>query len=254
MIPNSTREGTDKVTAIVTSGAAAAAAVSNPSSGVLLAMFPAIIGFVLFAGFELYTARAHSWWDRLWKSKWTRPEELRDIIEANKDKRWVLETITESVKRLLDSVDDAAAVPLGVLAAEYLGAQQRPDAFFRGFSRVVADLSADEINDLKAVLDVLREPLQRDEVYLGIVKSRSDLLVDTVFEQRADGVVAVLADDREPLARGAAPSSFLRLANLLKVHGLAQEAGSNVLNAQSGPGVMVIQTKTFRRIANLLSV
>jgi hypothetical protein len=51
----------------------------------------------------------------------------------------VRETILRSVRALQETIDDAATVPLAILAREYLRKKKNPDAFFRGTIRLLTE-------------------------------------------------------------------------------------------------------------------
>lgn len=257
---NTPRDVTERISAIVTAGtasvaiAAATAAGSTAALATFWAMFPAAVSLGLWAGFEWRKRRAERWWECIVAaSPGKTVEEIQGIIEAHSDEPFVRETILESVRRMLESVSDEAVEVLGSITADYIGSNRAPDPFFRGVARLVADLESSEISDLR---ELLRDLCTVDADQFVV----RQLLVDGRLIVRADFAVALdpVGSDEQPSARDGhadftRPNGYLRLCHGLKVHGLAADEVGGVMNAFSGPHVMVVERVVLRRLSRLFA-
>lgn len=254
------KDASERIAAIVASGGAGAASSAVAGSGALLAgffaLFPAAVGLMIWAGFEWRKSRATSWWQSVCESGWETPEEVQGILEANQEHAWARETVLESVRRLLEAVDDAAAAPLGSLAAEYVKSRTAPDWFFRGLARMLAELSRAELQELSALARDIAEMSadgatveRQGDVDGGEVLRFTPHLApprDEVEEFSDQGATATAADvDSEAYT---CPASLLRLCWLLKMNGLAKEGTSGYFGSTTGPNVMVVERSVFERI------
>jgi hypothetical protein len=125
------------------------------------------------------------------------------------------ETFVSMFHDLMGAVDDAVAPSLGHIAMCYAQDNKMPDAFFRGFGRVVRELDADELRSLRAIFDK--------------VASSPSPYEDTVPVRTApgdpEGVTLQVRQGGRRRVEGAAFSSTWRTAPaLLKQYGLAHEA------------------------------
>jgi hypothetical protein len=128
--------------------------------------------------------------DRFWETivdTWARNdntthEEVAALLEARKDDPDVSDAIWRAVRALMDAPNDAAAVPLGVLAAEYARHACPADTFFRGTVRLLSELAESEVAELRDLLGWVLRSTQRARVTL--------LASDTEEHQRPAQVVA----------------------------------------------------------------
>lgn len=113
---------------------------------------PFAAGLVFGVAWNHKKASAERWWAEVLRdlaaAEKTTPAEVEERIRARADEPDVRETIFRSLRALLDSVDDAAAVPLARLVAQYQHRKARPDAFFRGVAHLVSELSGQEFVDM----------------------------------------------------------------------------------------------------------
>lgn len=202
----------------VTSAAGAVAAgatsalVVNPAAtpgllalaAVLVAVFPPVLAAMTEAGVRRMKTRADRFFETL-VDVWTRDEsqtreEVAGLLEVAKDDPNVADTIWRAVRGLMDAPNDAAAVPLGVLAAEYTRDKRPADAFFRGVVRLLQELEAVELDELRKLLIWVIDTTRRGKVELvarrGAVDAAldefaNDLDVDGIPEKRVStGVVS----------------------------------------------------------------
>lgn len=177
---------------------------------------------------------------------------LSKLQEDNRRNDALHEAIWRAVRGLMEAVDDAVAVPLGMLVAEYERAEQRPDAFFRGTVRLLQELTRREINEL---CDMLRWTLDNTKRQIIVIKAfgvdRKDL---RLLKDVADG-----ANAEEQQYR---PGNFFherlvedpeRIFTLLKQNDLARPTGA-VMVGGTTPDIVLNRANTERlyRILRLI--
>jgi hypothetical protein len=118
---------------------------------------------------------------------------------------------------LIDSVDEAAAQPLGHLAMTYAHLGLAPDRFFRAFGRVVRELDSTELLDLTKLLDVCTKRIDSHEAPFA----DSDLVRTNFRDPIGHSLEARGRDDEWHALLEV--SSGVRLLLLMKQHGLAAE-------------------------------
>ncbi|MDI1449337.1 hypothetical protein [Polyangium sp. 6x1] len=161
-----------------TVGAVGAALGTNPTMApwqvALIAGFVALMPGVLAASSEAFVTRkrrsAQKFWDTITK-KWAEsedktPEEIAGLLEARKDEPHINETIWRSIRSLMEAADEAATMPLAVLAQDYLRQEKRPDAFFRGTVRLLQELDRLEMEELATMLNCALETSQRPQIII----------------------------------------------------------------------------------------
>jgi hypothetical protein len=187
------------------------------------------------------------------------PQEIEGILEANKDKPWARETVLESVRRLLESVCDEAAPALGALTAEYLREAREPDAFFRGAARALADFDKNELLDLRELLKDLAgldaATMTVEEIHVsGVPQLHVSFATPEVSDDVVvDDQVAKEVSEVEPKAQFTSPASFLRVAHVLKVNGLARDNLGGFWGSRSGPNVAVFSQVNVVKLLRLVA-
>ncbi|MDC3987297.1 hypothetical protein [Polyangium jinanense] len=126
-----------------------------------ISVLPTILGWGTSLHAQRKVKEAHRLWDTI-TSEWAKheemqPEEIAARLEERlrserKEARYMHETIWRSIRGLMEAVDDAATVPLAVLAQEYLRNEQGPDAFFRGVVSLLQELNRREMLEVCAML------------------------------------------------------------------------------------------------------
>ncbi len=146
------------------------------------------------------------------------------------------ETFLQAARRLEDFVHDEAIPFLGALTAEYLRDNRKPDAYFRGASRMLADCDPQDIEDIRIVL-----------------RAAQALGVNVVFgcSIEGPGMLPVMRPDSrsvEPADLHRVPPTVNgeRVLHLLGRNGLAREA--NLIGAIG----VNISASTVARLSALL--
>jgi len=237
------------------SGAGLAAAMA-PSPGTatlaaLLVMFPSLVGLAAGRLFDRARRRMESWWDQVVRRHGHAGDDVRLLLEGT-DAPYLDETIVESIRRLLEITDDAVVPGLGALAAEYIAAQRRPDRFFRGLARTLADLDADEYAGLRLMFSGLARvelPADLPKLKRLIVVSEGDV-VEVKYEMTAKQIASLARDGAPRPTLGKIPHGE-RLLHLLYVH----ELGSRPPDVFGGFGsqAVCVDVETVRRLNKLLN-
>lgn len=218
----------DVVQTVAAAGGAAAAAVTVPATAqpsvlalaaVLVALFPSALAAVTEAGARRLKARAERFYESIvdaWAADGsTTREEIAGKLEAAKDDPDIADAIWRAIRGLMDAPNDAAAVPLGVLAAEYAKEGRPADAFFRGCVRLLQELSEAEHAELRALLKWVTTATARESVDLVARRGAIDAALDQhVQEPGVDGRPEMRTDTT-------AVSDPARLFDLLTANGLA---------------------------------
>src|SRR5262249_44059196 len=129
------------------------------------------------------------------------------------------------------------------LAAEQINAGTLPDGYFRGMTRLLSDLTEDELQSLTAMICALYDLTLHTNQKSVVVRQDQDDVIDC--RRTAEGT--------DTWARIGTIDTAPRLFFLLKIHGLATDlrAGGR-FSIGSGPHLMGIQVRVIRRIAELL--
>jgi len=118
---------------------------------------PFVAGLVFGVAWNAKKAEAERWWAEFLRQiaehEGVTVEEVEERVRSRADEPYVREAIFRSLRALLEAVDDAATVPLAQLVAHYHTSKQKPDAFFRGMARLLAELSGQEIVDLRRLVN-----------------------------------------------------------------------------------------------------
>jgi hypothetical protein len=165
--------------------------------------------------------------------------ELREHVERESCK----EAIFEAFKYLRDALDDSVVESIARLTAEYSRSDRKPDGFFRGLSRVLADLSGDEFLSVRMLF---REGLRN-------VPTGSPTPEEVEFGERpGDGqlILRTGPDGDAQIPLGASITEAKRFFSLLKVNGLAADGLQRI---GVGPSYgMVTRQSTLRRILQII--
>lgn len=225
-------------------------------AAVLVALFPPIVAAISEAGIRRMRSRA----DRFFQSvidTWAHDAditsaEVAGVLEAHKDEPHVAEAIWRAVRSLMEAPSDHAAIPLGVLAADYAREKRAADAFFRGSVRLLAELSAEEVAELH---DLTRWTLAQSR------GNRVDFIARDLELTSPDRstwkITPWTLDLRDRSAGSEAEMRFSgslsdagRLLYLLKLNGLARE--SSVSFHDYNPPSAEVERTTLERILRVL--
>lgn len=84
-------------------------------------------------------------------------------LEEHADEDWAQSAVYESLRSVLDALDDAVIPALGLLCREYLLERKKADRFCRGFCRLLAELSMEEFADFRLLLRMMIDEAGLDE-------------------------------------------------------------------------------------------
>lgn len=157
----------------------------------------------------------------------------------------VQEALIQCASELDQALDDAVVAPLGVLTSFYIRTSRKPDRFFRGFSRLLRELDAQELEMLRWIAQNATErPGTQDPVDVFIDRGNGNLYV------------RVWAGPGVELGIGQVeltpPVSARPLLHSLKVHGLVIEEIAGPINSRGGPDVAAIRRKVAEEMHRIL--
>jgi hypothetical protein len=222
-----------------------------------VAVFPVMLMNLIGYAWRWRQRAAAKWWYHFLygpEDDEVTPEELAGRVEAHKDEPFVRETILRSVRALADSADDAAVIPLAVLAREYTGAGTSPDAFFRGTARLLVELSRNEISALRLLLNWVLVEAKRAQItlYAGQDQKMVDGTLSKIpyVKLLRDEFVGVRSDDPNREVRITGITDPRRLFYLLRINGLGQEGRGVAFDA--GPGKIALDRSTIVHLRKVL--
>jgi hypothetical protein len=183
------------------------------------------------------------------------PEEIAGIIDEHGEKPFVRETILRGVRAIGDAVDPAVVTPLATLARDYVRTERDPDGFFRGTARLLADLSAQELADLRELLAWISAGSARDEVTVTASDTEQigkNQWRDIPWRIRflRDEFVGVKTDNPDPYVTMVGIADPVRLFHLLRLNGLGMEGHG--MSYDAGPGKIVLVRSVIDRLRTVL--
>lgn len=185
--------------------------------------------------------RFERWWGRV-RQRYA-GESLHEHIRVNPKAK---SAVLESVRSLERSVCDEVIPILGDVAADYLSGKEDADWFFRGLTRMLADLTSDELAELCRLTRGVTAATEHREP-----GEDAD-----VFEKSDEPGVLLHArpGDSYPdfLHVGADFRFIQRLFYLLKHHGLGQDIKGGTFGGQPGPTRILVPIQVLRRLATFV--
>ncbi len=159
------------------------------------------------------------------------------------------QSLYDAMRALLDAIDPASAPAIGRLVAEY--SDRRPDPFFRGVARLLAQMTADELVAMRTLGTFLLVNTQR---------ATPDFVIREQIEQSPNNWVAVplrievLKDEFVGIATPVGVERYfvhetpaaLRLWHLLQVNDLARNIGARKVPS------LELDRATLERLAVIL--
>ncbi len=218
----------------------------------LVAFTPYVVGRVIPGFLQRKERETRQWWDRVVNDNGSDTGAAAEIASRSEDPA-TQEVILAAFKVILEEVSPAVISAVAMLTREYARQGKSRDAFFRGASEVLADVSAEEYADLRALTKWISgagSGFLTVVHYGGVVSAGGEALPDS-REHLA------LHPLREQGPQVTTPPGFpivnvRRLFQLLKTSGLGTEASSGYWNTVSGPQVLACDAAVMRRLASLL--
>jgi hypothetical protein len=188
------------------------------------------------------TRRLASWWDSFLRACDLSEESVLHQLEEHAEDPAFADVVGETAREVFEALDDAATVPLARLAKQYYG-KKPPDWFSRGVSRMLREMSSEEIDTLRALASAaiaVQEGFDYEVVDLG---ARGGLLLEHQPINQNEHTVHVKID---PAPRGS------HVFSLLVRNGLAEDHSGS--RASFGGGRRcAAEPEMFRCLAALLT-
>jgi hypothetical protein len=239
----------------ITSASVTLALTNNPAAAIGALAAPSAV-LLTKALVERIKGRGRTFTENLLRSAPDRSvDEVSAELEENINKPWVRDTLLELLKKLDEALDDAVLPVLAKLGGEYsLVDRKAPDPFFRGFARVLCELTAEELTSLQTLIRTVAAARFRgpdiELQFIPSIPAESDAPEDSVAielpEAAANG-----SRSREMLPEPVPHT--LRLFHLLKSHNLGRDNPSGFYGITSGPQVLRISRDVVERLHRLLT-
>ncbi len=258
------------VTTGVAAGSTALAVGAPPTASVALAAGSALLGALVEPAQGFLLARTRRRWEKLLEEYLAGSAEDPELVEARlqaeAEDPIVQELVVETARAMGEALTDSVVPVLSRLLREYRSDRRKADSFFRGMRRLLSDVDEEEFSSLRefvvlvADLDVTKTqpsvelnflPVDQNIVQRlapGLARRLSYLRARTEEERK---VSASPLNARIEIERHL--PHLLRLFQLLKVNGLANDARSGGVGAVSGPEVVVFASGTVQRMRDLLA-
>lgn len=183
------------------------------------------------------------------------PDDLKDIVENQiKHDPRKKSAILESLRALSQALDDAVIPALAALTAEYIRDDKAADGFFRGITRLLSDISAEELDSLRSLVRALM-----DADYKGPSLEVHYLPATPGYSGEAPDAVRLKlpgpSENGQPVyeALKARVPHGMRLFHLLKTYNIGRDNPGGFYDITSGPQVLRIDMDVVRRLDGLLN-
>jgi hypothetical protein len=163
------------------------------------------------------------------------------------------DAILAELKRILEGVDRRVHPALALLTRAVVQGRAKADAFFRGFSRTLADLSAEEYEILRDMIRLGLERVPTDPVLLMLAVTRDPETGAeqwTVDAHEVETAVGAYPGERS-IIKGHS-SVARRLFSLLEVNGLATTDIGVAQSAAGRPNGISIDRDVAQRMADCM--
>lgn len=165
-------------------------ALIEPATGGLMSMVGSVLNKAIFAA----ERKRQIWWQYVVENKTDEEFERTLEYELNEEHG---DVILEGLRAAIGTVDNAALPPLGWLTRTYLltktGARDR---FFRCCTRLLCDISADELDQIKRLVVWSLNVVERDEFDLVQKGAHVFVVKDEHVNEQPDkaGIHAIMSD------------------------------------------------------------
>lgn len=167
---------------------------------------------------NLRDRRYERWFEGLVAASGKTPEDVALQFAAKIEDPTAAKVIVESLRDLLNVVDEAVIPALGQLTWAYVSHDRAIDGFFRGLARLLCDLDADVLRELQELALFIEGSGAGIDVSLRYAPFHD---VDAVYDDHGASDEA----DGESSERMIELPSVRRLFHLLKAHGLSEDFG-----------------------------
>ena len=127
---------------------------SSPEAQGALAVVGPALGFALVRGcYDAFASRRASFVEGYVKAFDTDPNGAKEHAESQRENPDYHETMYRSFRLMMDAADPSVIDAIGYLAGQYSIANKKPDSHFRRLGRLLSELEAGQLEDLKQLLN-----------------------------------------------------------------------------------------------------
>lgn len=228
----------------ISTGLVAAATPGVPASvaaaTALVSLFPIAVMLATNRYFTDQKRRVDRWWKAVCERLGEDPEAVRNEAEARADDPETAKVIAQSARELLNALDDAVVPALAALTAEYIKERKPADSFFRGFSRVLSEISANQLDILKTFVVNATALLPKEESIFTVACRPTDEGPAGTFALITDTpdiyTIRYFDDDMAP---------SIQLFRAMTVNGMGHDAGR-------GPLYLMLERRIIDRVGAIV--
>ncbi len=154
------------------------------------------------------------------------------------------EVILDHIRRLMEGVDPAVVPALGRLAGMYVAGKRKPDDFFRGATRMLCDLTADELADAQHIFRAAWGiPPGREYAFLRAAGVPISVRWTQVKTQAAGAWEVPVEGDVQ---------NGPRILRALRLAGLVDDGPPGKMDLLMGPGMVAMRREEALVLAKVL--
>jgi hypothetical protein len=252
--PSDSKKAIERVRLAVSGAAALAkgAAATDPVTAVasaLLSFIPSALSFAVPQVFERKKARALAWWDEVVFANASDEGAAAEIKARLDNDPNAQDAIMAGLRDAMDATAIEVLPALALLTREYARAGRKPDRFFRGLSRMLVDLVAEEYEPLCLLMQHTAVAPHSDE------RSQVELHINPVDPHAPTMETTEVACWSKIAGYAWLPVTIPHAARLfeqLKMNGLASDIHVARMDFPTRPFSMVIERAVAARIAQFL--
>jgi hypothetical protein len=213
------------------------------------AFLPSAVQLAVSDAFETKLKRARRWWDEVVEGPGADAGVAADIQACARDPE-IQQVLAEAFQRVMESRSPEVIPPLAMLTRPYAQGQE-PDLFFRGFGRVLSDVTTNDFRALCSVFRLLNLDVASDVLELRLTRTQAPA-------EAAFRLMQMIRSERDGLEAphvwldGASADEAERLMRMLKTNYLNREFFPGFADQGLGPEALLIDKAIARRIRDIL--
>jgi hypothetical protein len=252
--PSDSRKAIERVRLAISGAGALAkgAAAADPTTAIasaLLTFIPSALSFAVPHVFERKKTRAQAWWDEVVFANASDEGAAAEVKARLNNDPNAQDAIMTGLRDAMDATAIEVLPAIALLTREYARAGRKPDRFFRGLSRILVDLVAEEYEPLRLLMQhtaTAPHSDERSQVHLQLMPADQRPPTMETTEVACFSQIAGFAWLPVQIPHAA------RLFEQLKVNGLASDIQVIGFDSPALPFSMVMERAVAARIARLL--
>jgi hypothetical protein len=250
--PPEPKTAIERVRLAITISTAVGRAIGDPSTAIASSLFtiiPASLSYAVPQVFDRKKARARAWWDEVVFATAADEGAAAEIKARLDNDPHTQDVIMAGFRDAMEATTVEVLPAIAMLTREYGRTGRAPDRFFRGLSRVLVNLVAEEYEPLRLLTQRIARAPHSDErgiVHLEIKPQNTTPPTMETMEVACYSQTAGFTWFAETFPYAS------RLFEELKANGLATELRGGTWDAPAAPFSMAMSRETAARIAKIL--